>query len=320
MHTAPLALAASLILLGHPALETKAQSPVSAERTAYILGPNDRIVVRCVNADEFSSAPIRIDNDGQVTLPFVGRIKLAGLTLNQSEKQLADQLSKFIRHPQVQVNLVETRSQPVSVFGAVRNPGEYQLEGRKTLTEILSIAGGLRPDAGRVLKLTRLRDSTEPQIPSSVPDATGRFEVAEVNVDELVRGVNPSSNIEVRAYDVISVPPAELVYVVGQVRKPGGFTMTGRENFTVLQAVSMAEGLDRTAAPKKARILRKGSDSSRVEISVNLENILSGHTPDMPMQPEDVLFVPSSKAKSAGMKTLDAIIQTATGIAIYGRY
>jgi polysaccharide export outer membrane protein len=108
--------------------------------------------------------------------------------------------------------------------------------------------------------------------------------------------------------------------VVGQVRKPGGFTMTGRENFTVLQAISMAEGLDRTAAPKKARILRKGSDSSRVEISVNLENILSGHTPDMPMQPEDVLFVPSSRAKNAGMKTLDAIIQTATGIAIYGRY
>jgi len=320
MRPRTLALAASLILMTLPAVARQAQSSASTERSAYVLGPSDRIVVRCVNADEFSPAPIRIDNDGQVTLPFVGRIKLAGLTVNDAETQLSDQLSKFIRHPQVQVNVVESRSQPVSVFGAVRNPGEYQLEGSKTLTEILSIAGGLRPDAGRVLKLTRLRDSTESQIPSGVTDSSGRFVVAEINVDELVRGVNPSSNIQVRPFDVISVPPAELVYVVGQVRKPGGFVMTGRENFTVLQAVSMAEGLDRTAAPKKARILRKGPGSGRVEIAVNLENILSGRMADVPMQPEDVLFVPSSMAKNAGMKTLDAIIQTATGIAIYGRY
>jgi polysaccharide biosynthesis/export protein len=319
MYPASMALAA-LLILAVPPVDTEAQSPSSTERKAYVLGPNDRILVRCVNADEFSPAPIRIDNDGHVTLPFVGRTKLAGLTVSEAERQLTDDLSKFIRHPQVQVNLVESRSQPVSVFGAVRNPGEYQLEGKKTLTEILSIAGGLRPDAGRILKLTRLSDSTAAPVPSGVADATGQFVVAEINVDELVRGVNPSSNIEVRPYDVISVPPAELVYVVGQVRKPGGFIMTGRQDFTVLQAVSMAEGLDRTAAPKKARILRKGSDSGRVEISVNLEGILSGHTADVPMQPEDVLFVPSSKAKSAGMKTLDAIIQTATGMAIYGRY
>jgi polysaccharide export outer membrane protein len=96
--------------------------------------------------------------------------------------------------------------------------------------------------------------------------------------------------------------------------------MTGREDFTVLQAVSMAEGLDRTAAPKKARIIRKATRSGRIEIQVNLENILSGRDPDMPMQAEDVLFVPNSAAKNARMKTLDAIIQAATGIAVYGRY
>lgn len=320
MHPAPIALAALLILAVLPPLGTEAQSLTSTERKAYVLGPSDRILVRCVNADEFSPAPIRIDNDGQVTLPFVGRMKLASLTVSEAESQLTEALSKFIRNPQVQVNLVEIHSQPVSVFGAVRNPGEYQLEGRKTLTEILSIAGGLRPDAGRVLKLTRLKDSTANPVAFDAPDATGQFLVAEINVDELVRGVNPASNIEVRPFDVISVPPAELIYVVGQVRKPGGFIMTGRQNFTVLQAVSMAEGLERTAAPKKARILRKGPDSGRVEISVNLDGILSGQTEDIPMQAEDVLFVPNSKAKSAGMKTLDAIIQTATGMAIYGRY
>jgi polysaccharide export outer membrane protein len=305
-----------------------AQNAVPAEggtgptrnESSYVLGPNDRIVVRCLNADEFSATPIRIDNDGDVTLPFLGRIKLAGLTVNDAERQLTMQLSRFIRHPQVQLNVVESHSQPVSVFGAVRNPGAYQLEGRKNLTEILSMAGGLRPDAGRVLNLTRRAEWNPIPLPSAGPDATGEFTVAEVNIEELIRGNNPSANIEVRPFDVISVPPAELVYVVGQVRKPGGFTMTGRENFTVLQAVSMAEGLDRTAAPKKARILRRTTDANRTEIHVNLERILAGDAPDMPMLPEDVLFVPSNAAKSAGMKTLDAIIQTATGLAVYGRY
>jgi polysaccharide export outer membrane protein len=290
------------------------------EESAYVLGPNDRIIIRCVNAEELSPTPIRIDNDGQVTLPFIGRVRLAGLTVSDAEKKLTDELSQFIRHPQVQLNVVESHSQPVSVFGAVRNPGAYQLEGRKNLTEILSMAGGLRPDAGRVLKLTRRAEWNSIPLPSSERDATGKFTVAEINVEELVRGNNPSSNIEVRPYDVISIPQAELVYVVGQVRKPGGFTMTGREDFTVLQAVSMAEGLDKTAAPKKARILRRAANSSRVDIPVDLEKILSGRAPDMPLHAEDVLFVPNNAAKSAGMKTLDAIIQTATGLAVYGRY
>jgi polysaccharide biosynthesis/export protein len=317
MHIAALVSTAFLMLAVQV---TVAQTASPSDQTAYVLGPNDRIIVRCVNADELSPTPIRIDNDGQVTLPFIGRTKLAGLTISEAEKQITDQLSKFIRHPEVQLHVVESRSQPVSVFGAVRNPGEYQLEGHKTITEILSMAGGLRPDAGRILKLTRHADSSPIPIPSAAPDASGKFMIAEINVEELVRGVNPSSNVAVQPHDVISIPPAELVYVVGQVRKPGGFIMTGRENFTVLQAVSMAEGLDRSAAPKKARILRKATSSGHVEIPVNLESILSGRIADMPMQPEDVLFVPTNAAKNAGMKTLDAIIQTATGIAIYGRY
>lgn len=286
----------------------------------YVLGSNDRIVVRCVNADEFSPTPVRIDNDGQVTLPFVGRIELAGLTVTDAEKLLTDQLSKFIQHPQIQLNVVESHSQPVSVFGAVRNPGSYQLEGRKTLAEILSMAGGLRPDAGQTLKLTRRVEWGSIPLPTSEQRTMGDVTAAEVSVDELIRGSAPFSDIEVQPHDVISVSQAELVYVVGQVRKPGGFAMTGGGDFTVLQALSMAEGLDRTAASKKAKILRKHGASGRVELPVDLERILSGRAPDIPLQAEDVLFVPNNTAKSVGMKTLDAIIQTTTGMAIYGRF
>jgi polysaccharide export outer membrane protein len=299
-----------------------AQTPTAAvkEEKSYVLGPNDRITVRCLNAEEFPPAPIRVDSDGQITLPFVGRVRVAGLTVSEAEKQLTNQLSSFIVHPQVALNVVESHSQPVSVFGAVNNPGAYQLEGRKTLTEILSMAGGLRKDAGRTLKVTRRTEWGPIPLSSVARDATGDFTVAEVDIEELVRGNTPSANVEVRPYDVVSIPPADLVYVVGQVRKPGGFTMTGRGDFTVMQAVSMAEGLDKTAAPKKAHILRRSGNSSRVEIPVNLETVMSGKAPDMALKADDVLFVPNNTAKSAGMKTLDTVIQLTTGIVVYGRY
>jgi polysaccharide export outer membrane protein len=252
-------------------------------------------------------------------LPFVGRIELAGLTVSDAEKQLTDRLSKFIHHPQIQLIVVESHSQPVSVFGAVRNPGAYQLEGRKTLAEVLSMAGGLRPDAGRTLKLTR-RAQWGPIPLLADQQTTLNVTVAEINVEELVRGRGPFADIEVQPHDVISVSQAEVVYVVGNVRKPGGFAMTGWGDFTVLQALSMAEGLDKMAAPKKAKILRKQGSSGRVEVPVNLERILSGQAADTPLLSEDVLFVPNNTAKSATMKSLDVIIQTAAGLAVYGRY
>jgi polysaccharide export outer membrane protein len=301
-------------------MDSSVRVDAAMQKGSYVLGSNDRIVVRCLNADEFSQTPVRIDTDGQVTLPFVGRVELGGLTVSDAEKQLTDRLSKFIQHPQIQLNVVDSHSQPVAVFGAVRNPGAYQLEGRKTLAEVLSMAGGLRPDAGRTLKLTRRAEWGPIPLPTPDQRTTGNVRVVEINVEELVRGRGPFADIEVQPHDVISVSQAELVYVVGQVRKPGGFAMSGWGDFTVLQALSMAEGLDRSAAPKKAKILRKDGTSGRVEVPVDLARILSGHAPDTPLLSEDVLFVPNNAAKNAGMKALDVTIQTITGLAIYGRY
>jgi len=119
------------------------------------------------------------------------------------------------------------------------------------------MAGGLRPDAGKTLKLTRQATRGPIPLPTSALQTKGDVTVAEINVEELVRGKAAFADIEVQPHDVISVSQADLVYVVGKVRKPGGFVMTGSGDFTVLQALSMAEGLDKTAAGKKAVILRK---------------------------------------------------------------
>jgi polysaccharide export outer membrane protein len=123
-----------------------------------------------------------------------------------------------------------------------------------------------------------------------------------------------------KPYDIISVPRAETIYVIGQVQKSGGFVLNDREEVTVLQALSMAGGLDRTAQPQHARILRRQPGAStRTEIAVDLTRILNGKVPDVPMESEDILFVPNSLPKKAAIRALETAVQIGTGVAIFRR-
>ena len=286
---------------------------------SYRLGANDTITIQCLNAEEFTNAPIRVDTDGRITLPRLGRVQASGLTVQQLERDLTSRLRTYLLEPQVVVRLAEARSQPVSVVGSVKSPGVHQLEGTKTLLEVLSLAGGLSEDAGRTVKVTRRPEWGAIPLATAHADETKKFSVAEVDLRELIEAKSPANNIEIRPNDVVSVPRAEVIYVVGEVRRPGSFTLSSRETLTVLQALSLAEGLAPTANGSKARILRGGKEVVRAEIPVNLAKLLSGQSTDSPMLPGDILFVPSNKAKSAGLKTLDAIITAATGVAIYRR-
>jgi polysaccharide biosynthesis/export protein len=286
---------------------------------SYRLGPNDTITVQCLNVDEFTNTPIRIDTDGKITLPRLGRIQAAGLTVQQLEMDLTSRLREYLLEPQVVVRLAEARSQPVSVVGSVKLPGVHQLEGTKTLLEVLSLAGGLSDDAGQTVKITRRPEWGPIPLATAHADDTKSFSVAAVDLKELIAAKTPANNIEIRPNDVISVPRAEVVYVVGEVRKPGSFTLSSRESLTVLQALSLAEGLAPTANSGKAKILRGKSADARTEVPVNLAKLLSGQSADGPMLPGDILFVPTNKAKSAGTRTLEAIITAATGVAVYRR-
>jgi polysaccharide export outer membrane protein len=307
----------------HPAAAGGQPDNGSAESTvadgSYRLGPNDTITVQCLNVDEFTNAPIRIDTDGNITLPRLGRIQASGFTVQQLEKDLTGRLRTYLLEPQVVVRLAEARSQPVSVFGSVKSPGVHQLEGSKTLLEVLSLAGGLSEDAGRSVKVTRRPEWGAIPLATAHEDETKQFSVAEVDLKELIEAKAPATNIEIRPNDVVSVPRAEVIYVVGEVRKPGSYTLSSRETLSVLQALSLAEGLAPTANGSKAKILRGGSEAARTEVPVNLAKLLSGQSTDSPMRAGDILFVPGNKTKSAGIKTLDAIITAATGVAVYRR-
>ena len=138
-------------------------------------------------------------------------------------------------------------------------------------------------------------------------------------MDDITSGKNASQNIEVRAGDVVSVPRADLVYVVGEVKKAGGFSLNAEDSISLVRALSLAEGLNTGAAPKKARILRAsaGKVSDATEIPVDLQQILAGKAPDQLLRKNDVLFVPNNVPASAMKRAAEAAVQIATGVIIF---
>ncbi len=261
-----------------------------------------------------------MDLRGNVNLLLVGRLRVAGKTVEQVEGELAERLKVYLKSPSVTVAIVEYKSQPISVVGQVQTPGVHQLQGRKTLLEVISVAGGLKPEAGHQIKITRKIAYGAVPLPGARVDSTGQYSVAEVGVKDILTATKPEENIEIRPFDVISVPKAELVYVVGNVKRSGGFVLGDRERVTALQALSMAEGLDREASSNSAKILRRTSDSGeRQEIVVALGEILKGKAPDVPMQADDILFVPSSAGKKVLLRSAEAAIAIGTGLAIFRR-
>jgi polysaccharide biosynthesis/export protein len=287
-------------------------------RSTYLLGPDDQLEISGPELTEASNKPLRIDGEGEIQVPLVGRVHVAGLTVQQTEQDLNKRLSTYIKRPQVVVNVAEVRSQPVSVLGAVNTPGVHQVQGHKTLLEMLALAGGVRPDAGYRVRITRERQWGCIPLPGAAPDGSGKFNVAEVNLKEIMEAKNPEENIQILPHDVISVPKAEMVYVIGEVKRSGGFVLGEHHSMSVLQALSLAEGLNVGADPRHARILRlKREADQREELPVNVKEVLTGKTADVALLGDDILFIPGSAGKKAALRALEAAIQTGTGLAIW---
>ena len=291
-----------------------------ASKSSYVLGSNDELAISVLGLEDLSDKRVRINAEGDIHLLLVGRVRAAGMTVDRLQAELTKRLGNYMQAPQVIVSVWKVGSQPVSVIGAVNRPGVHQAVGTKTLVEMLSLAGGVRSDAGHRVTITRRLERGRIPLAGAHDDPSGQFSVAEVELGSLMKARDPMQNIEVRSHDVITAPRAELIYVVGQVRRPGGFVLHDRETLSVLEALSLAQGLARTAAPRKAKILRAGPNASqRSETLVNLKEVLAGKGPDVSLKPYDILFVPNSTRKSVGLRTLDAAVRIGTGIAIYRR-
>ena len=298
--------------------EMKAKCGSSQVHSTYLLGPGDQLQISDPELTELANKPVRIDGDGDIDVPLAGRVHVAGMNAKQSQEELNKVLSTYIRHPQVIVDVAEVRSQPVSVIGAVNTPGVHQVQGHKTLLEILSLAGGIRQDAGYSVRITRELEWGCLPLPDAHLDPSGKFTIAELNLKKIMEAKTPEENIQIYPHDVISVPKAEMVYVIGEVRRSGGFVLGEHQSMSVLQALSLAEGLNTGADPRHAKILRLKADADqRVEMPVDVKDALNGKKPDVPLQGEDILFIPGSTGKKVALRTLEAAIQTGTGLAIW---
>ena len=190
------------------------------------------------------------------------------------------------------------------MLGAVNKPGVQQIEGPKTLVEMLSLAGGLREDAGahdQNHSAGRVRGSAACQAPTATPAAASALPRS--TSKKFSKPAGPKTISLISPHDVISVPRADMVYVIGEVEKSGGFVLEQRQSVSVLQALSLAGGLTDVAAleqrPDSAR-RRRRSPGAAVEIAVDLKAIMAGKSPDVALEPEDILFVPRSGGRAAG--------------------
>ncbi len=272
------------------------------DRSTLKIGVGDLLEMKVFGVPDLTDQ-VRIGADGNISLPLVGTVHVDGLSIDQAQKTIEAKLRDggFVREPHVTISVKEFVTQGISVMGEVVRPGVYPLLGARRLFDALSSAGGTTQKAGKVVSITRRDQPKEPILVALSSDPT----------------ISSHSNVDVYPGDTIVVSKAGIVYVVGEVGRPSGFVMENNESLTVLQAIALAQGLGKNAALNSAKIIRKTNDG-RTEIPVALKKILEAKAgfPDVPMQAEDILFVPASAGKSAARRTMEAIIQISTGVAI----
>jgi polysaccharide export outer membrane protein len=253
----------------------------------YRLGAEDVLQITLFNIPEGEvgvtprNTEVRVSQEGKITLPLLGDIAVAGLTTAALEQLLRQQYDQYIHKPQVGVQVKEYRSQQVSVMGAVGRPGVFQLTGPRTLTDLLSMAGGINERAGGQVHIYR-------QGPN------GRQTYV---VDLMALANNPGLvNMPVEAGDVLNVPLAGMFFVDGAVKKPGSFALS--RPYTLTQAIAMAGGADDDLADYGGvSILRRRNGAEAEKIAVDLKDIQAAKAPDPWIEAEDVVVVPVSGAK-----------------------
>ncbi|MGA2114354.1 MAG: polysaccharide biosynthesis/export family protein [Bryobacteraceae bacterium] len=278
----------------------RANPELGANLPAQAVGPNDLIAVSVYDAPELSRT-VRVGADGFIRLPMLRRpIKAQGLLPAALETAIAAALcdDRILVDPFVTVTIAEYHSRPISVAGAVKQPLVFQAEGPTTLLEAIARAQGLRDDAGREILVSQTQ---------SGPDDKPVLLTRRILVRGLIDDADPALNLKLVGGEEIRVPEIGRIYVVGDVKKPGAFSVQDGSDTTVLQMLAMAEGLT-PYATKDAYIYRREGSGTKNEILVSLDKIMRRKAPDVPLTANDILYIPDSKGKRVGLRALEAVI------------
>jgi polysaccharide biosynthesis/export protein len=254
----------------------------STQDESLLIGPGDQLHVEVYDTPQFDQHP-HVDDAGNAPLLFLGDVALMGDTPGQAAKAIEDRMvsAGLMHHPQVSVTIEQYATQDVSVLGQVSKPGPYPIRTPRSILDVLSMAGGLTLVADRNVLVLRhgLQVARESYFVSNAPDQHG-------------------PDLKIYPGDTIVVAKVNLVYVLGDVARPGGFPMTSNDSaITLLQTIAEAGSTNKTAVLSGAKLLRKSNGSYSV-VQVDLGKVLRGKAPDMPLQADDVLFVPFSYSKN----------------------
>ena len=280
-----------------PLAGTQSHSPMAAP-----IGPGDFLDVSEFQTPEFHTA-VRVSNAGTVSLPMVNEVHVGGLDEQGAAHAVEAALvaKGMLLHPQVSVLVTSYAGQDVSVLGEVARPGVYPFTLHHRLLDVISAASGLSPDAGRLVNVFHREDPKTPH--PVVLDPSGTDTATDHNPE-----LNPG--------DTVQVSRAGLVYVIGDVVRPGGFPVDPAQGLTVVQALSLAWGPSQNAATGNGLLIRE-QNGGRTMTTLNLKRMLRGQEPDQPVHDRDILFVPDSTAKNLWNKTIESAIQSAIGVTIY---
>ena len=272
----------------------RSQSETVTDRSAITIGPGDLVCLTVFDVPELV-LKVRVDASGSVSLPLIGDLKLAGMTVRDTQQLIARELvaRQLVRVPQVSLLIEEYATQGVTVYGEVNTPGVYPLMGPHRLYDAIAAAGGLTMKAGRTVTILHVGQRDHPEVITLSNESS-------------------AGHGDVRIYpgDTIIVSKAGVVYVLGEVNKPGAFVMENNTSMSLLKATALAGGTTKVASLKHALILKQ-SPQGPVQTEVSLDKISHGKATDLQLHAEDILFVPVSNVKTYGAMGLQGAIQAA---------
>ncbi len=281
--------------------EASPAAPEPSRAVKLTIGPGDEVEITVYGVADLSQKT-RVNSSGEITLALIGSVRVAGLSAEEAAADIERRLVEggYLKDPHVTVFVKEYATQNITVAGEVAKPGVFPAVPQRKLLELLTAAGGLTQQAGKTVVITHASRADQPQ-------------TIILSDDPVLAAQN---NVDILPGDTVVVSRAGIVYVIGEVNRAGGFVMENSKTMTVSQALAMASGPSRMAALNKSRILRRTSTGLQ-NIQLPIKDILAAKAPDVPLQADDILFVPGSKGKMALERGSGSMLSLITGLAIY---
>lgn len=293
-----------LVIFKASAQINQPQDQPTNEAPKIEIGPGDVLNVQVFDTPELSTDAARVSQSGQVTLPVLGLVSVMGLNTDEAARRIESELRSrgIMLEPHVTVSVVEYATQGATVLGEVRAPGVYPTFGGRRLLDVIALAGGVAPTAGKIVTVAHRDDPTHPETVTLVPNA---------------KALGAQQNPMILPGDTVMVGRAGIVYVLGAVNKPGGFLIDNNEHISLMQALTLAGGWDKAASLSKTRLIRR-VPGGHEELSLDLKHVLNGKQADVSVENGDILYLPTSLGKTLAYRGMEAIIAAAQTAVVYG--